>query len=148
MPRTFLGGMVPALLWAILILVLLLMPGRAIPGSGWLARFHVDKLVHAFLFGVFFLLLFKGLRRQNDPPALQRRTLYIALALSVVYGVSTELLQEATPFGRHAEWSDVVADTIGSLLGVAYVLFIGKWLNSLAKRERNRSNMAGNAREH
>lgn len=50
--------------------------------------------------------------------ATPRRSACLAVALSTVYGVGTELLQEGIP-GREFERGDVVAGFLGSVVGAA-----------------------------
>jgi VanZ family protein len=114
------------LLWAAFILVLVLMPAPAIPGGGWLGRYHVDKLVHAILFAVFFILLARAFRDLDPAGPARRHALLVALVISVAYGLLTELLQELTSWGRHGELGDMVANTIGSLIGVMVVWLAGR----------------------
>jgi len=112
-----------AMLWAVLILVLLLMPGSAVPAGKWLAKFHVDKLVHAFLFGVFFVLLVHGFRRQTRVPDLRIHAILSAMCIAVAYGVFTELLQELTDGSRRGDMMDMLANTVGCVVA----LFLMKW---------------------
>lgn len=107
-----------ALLWGLLILVVCLMPGSAVPGGKWLGRFHVDKLVHALLFGVFFVLLVFGFKRQERWPDIRRHAMLAAMCIAVSYGVFTELLQEITDLGRRGDMKDMLANTVGSLIAM------------------------------
>jgi VanZ family protein len=102
--------------WGLLILVVTLLPAQAVPGGGFLGRYHLDKVVHAVLFGVFIVLVAKALRGSG-----KRHPLTSALLVALGYGILTELLQEWAGQGRSGEVGDVVADGVGALLGAAWL---------------------------
>ncbi|MFZ1687967.1 MAG: VanZ family protein [Flavobacteriales bacterium] len=106
-----------ALLWALCILVLCLIPGQALPEWDWFSLLDLDKLVHAGMFGVLAVLLADALRKRDG---LSRYVLMGCL-LSIAYGVATELMQGLEAMGRRTDPSDVVANTVGALIGVLYV---------------------------
>ena len=100
-----------ALLWALLILVLCLMPGAALPAWHWADLFSVDKLVHAGLFAVQARLVLRAAGRQGRADALPW------LLAVVAYGGALELLQMLPALGRRGDWNDLAANTLGALLG-------------------------------
>lgn len=107
----------PPVLWALLILVLCLMPGRTLPQWDWADLFSLDKPVHAVLFGVLTVLLGRAFR-------LMKRTgplLLWAVLLSVAYGIGTELMQQLQALGRHGDVNDAIANTLGALTGAFYL---------------------------
>jgi VanZ family protein len=53
--------------------------------------------------------------------------------LSLLYGISDELHQGLTP-GRTPDVMDLVADTLGAALGVAFVLLIATFVVSRSSR--------------
>ena len=79
-----------------------------------------DKGVHITEYAVLgFLCAFALFSRQS-----RERALFVtAWAISVLYGVSDELHQYFVP-GRSSELDDVVADAVGSAIGVAVYWFI------------------------
>ena len=89
-----------ALLWAALIFVLCLMPGQAIPSWDWADLLNVDKLVHAALFAVLFLLLERGLRRFHAVEGKPAKVVLTAIVASVAYGGLMELMQQLPALGR------------------------------------------------
>ncbi|MEO8068880.1 MAG: VanZ family protein [Flavobacteriales bacterium] len=106
-----------ALLWALCILVLCLIPGSTLPEWDWFSLLDLDKLVHAGMFGTLTVLLADALRKRDG---LSRYVL-MAFLLSVTYGIATELMQGLEAMGRRTDPGDVVANTIGALIGVLYV---------------------------
>jgi VanZ family protein len=103
-----------ALLWALLILVLCLMPGAALPAWHWADLFSVDKLVHAGLFAVQALLVLRAAGGQGRADA------FPWLLAVVAYGGALELMQMLPALGRRGDWNDLAANTLGALLGWAW----------------------------
>jgi VanZ family protein len=110
-----------AIAWGLLILLLTLLPAQAVPGGGLLGRYHLDKLAHAVLFGVFLVLLVKALRSGVAGERDRHQSVMLALVLSLLYGGSTELLQELMGAGRRGDVMDMAADALGVILGAAYL---------------------------
>ncbi len=110
-----------AIAWAILILMVCLMPGSAVPRYGFLSDLPLDKLVHAILFGVFFVLLVKWARGQAAHLDLRQHAFLAGFAIAVIYGGIIELLQETMALGREGDLPDLLADVVGVILGMAYL---------------------------
>lgn len=109
-----------AVLWTLGILVLTLMPASEVPSWPLADLLHVDKFVHAFLFGVQSVLLGLALAdmrmwRSSAQP------LVIGLLLAILYGAVIELLQECMGEGRHGDAWDLLADSMGALIGYAFL---------------------------
>ena len=103
----------PALSWALLILILCLMPGRALPQWRWADLLSVDKLVHAALFFGQSLLLARLFLGHGSP----KRWLLWAVTVSAGYGVAVELLQGLEALGRRTDLNDAIANMVGACLG-------------------------------
>ena len=114
----FFRHLLPAILWAILILVLSGIPGnyfpRVIDFWGWLGP---DKIVHLILFGTFVYFLMRGLYLQYSFPVVRSYYVGISLAVGMIFGVLTEVLQKYVFIGRNGNIYDFIADVIGCLLG-------------------------------
>lgn len=99
---------------ALVVAVLSLMPGRHVPDVN-----VSDKIKH---FAAFAMLAFWF------GSILVRRDLAWAVLALLAFGGLIELAQEAMPWGRRAEWGDVVADGIGIAAGVALAFTpLGRW---------------------
>jgi len=105
-----------AVLWALVILVLTLMPGSDVPAWPWAEAIHFDKLVHAGLFGVQAILLGLALMSMVNV----RTAFLVALIVAIAYGGIIELLQGEMRMGRDADIFDLFADAVGA--GIAYAL--------------------------
>src|SRR5690606_20853954 len=99
-----------AISWTLLIFVLCFLPGREIPDV------HIplaDKWVHFVLFGIFSFLWLC-----SYPGKTLLFSLFI-LGLSIGTGWLVEVIQgQLTFLGRSRENMDILADSIGGLLGV------------------------------
>ncbi|SRR6266496_72131 len=113
----------PAFLWAVVILVLTLSPAPAIPEVKWIYIPHADKIVHAFLFGVQYILLMRGLVKQPVSAAHSKHVMW-SIVIVIFFGAATEILQAILPSKRDADVMDWLADCAGT--GVAFVVF-GFW---------------------
>src|SRR5258705_12282796 len=114
----------PAFLWAVVILALTLSPAPAIPEVKWIYIPHADKIVHAVLFGVQYMLLMHGLMKQ---PASVTYSKYVvwSIVIVILFGALTEILQAILPSGRDADVMDWLADCVGTLL--AFIVFRFRW---------------------
>lgn len=106
-----------AFAWALLILVLCLMPGSALPAWHWADLLSVDKAVHAGLFAVLAVLVLLGLRVHAGGAPLPAPAILWAVVACVVYGGLLELLQQLPVLGRRGDLSDLLANTAGCGLG-------------------------------
>ncbi len=111
----------PGVLWSILILILLLLPGDKLPSKGFLETIHFDKLIHLFLFAVFAELWRYGLKHQDLQYAqsdARYRTEFIVLLTGGIYSVALEFFQYMFILARHFDIADILANTSGLLIGL------------------------------
>ena len=95
-------------LWCFLVAVTLLIPGD-VASADWLADgARLDKIAHFVLFLVLGILAFRALTGRFE------HALFLAVALSVVYGALLEVAQGALGT-RSAELGDLAADALGSV---------------------------------
>ena len=107
---------VPVVLYASLIVFLssLSSPGVKVPSLFW--GFD-DKIIHAIEYAILAVLCYRAYLWTFD----ERLTAFapiLAIATAVLFGVTDEIHQAFVPF-RHADVWDLVADAVGSFLGVA-----------------------------
>src|SRR5690606_27055636 len=100
------------------ILVLTLMPSSGVPRWPWIAQLHLDKFVHAFLFGMQCVLLGLAFARSTSQ-RYAARPFFLAFLLALAYGAMIEVLQEGMGTGRRGDLGDLLADGAGALLGYA-----------------------------
>lgn len=103
---------VAAFVWAIVVLLLLVLPvdtdivpdGLSIPG--------LDKMVHLILFAILTFLVAKALEEKG----MQYKVWQLFVLISL-YGAVTELIQLYLE-GRHGDIYDFMADAVGVLLAL------------------------------
>ncbi|HZZ74554.1 MAG TPA: VanZ family protein [Puia sp.] len=122
----------PARLWTIFILILMAIPGNMLPREEKTFIPNLDKLVHATLFGSFVFLwsIYYATRKEKNNHSNSRYVLILIIAC--LYGVATELMQKYLIPNRDYDIYDIMADSIGAVLGFLFVLFTVKKFESAA----------------
>ena len=115
----------PALLWALIILLLTGLPGSYFPTVktfwDWLGP---DKLVHLFIFGVMVFLIMFGFREQYFQSKKRYQFGIVSVVITSLYGLLTEILQVYVFIGRSGNRFDFYADAVGAILGWAFFFLI------------------------
>ncbi|MBC8315800.1 MAG: VanZ family protein [Bacteroidales bacterium] len=107
-----------AVLWGLLIFVLTCVPGTVLPKlPSYIDLFQPDKLVHTFIFAVFFFLLVRGFRKKGTPASVSRNAIILTFLISLGVAGLTELLQEFVIPKRVASPWDFIANVAGCFLG-------------------------------
>ena|SRR5690554_1312974 len=105
-----------AWLWGILILILTLMPGSAIPVFSFSNLFQIDKLAHLVFFFVLSYLMIKSFAQKEQRSFFKINYILFSILISFLYGLTLEILQHFIP-GRGLDPLDVLANTTGAILG-------------------------------
>lgn len=88
---------------------------------------HFDLLLH---FGIFLSLALACLF------AFPRRTGFLLLPLLVFFGFAIEVIQEFFISGRNGSWDDLIANTLGVIVGATIgALFLHKKFQKLYSRQ-------------
>ena len=107
----------PAIFWAILILTLSLMPAKNLPEIHF-DLLAPDKLAHAFVYAVLCILLLYGFQNGHW------KTGILTFLLSNGFGCTMEIFQYAFFPDRYFEFHDIIANAIGTILGIlAFILY-------------------------
>ena len=106
----------PAALWFIISTVLLTLPGSALPKEDWLSKIWIDKWVHI---GLFSIMVFLCCWASHKKEKTKTKFLWWAIA-AIAYGVAMEFVQKYFIPNRSFDIGDIMADTVGSLLGLMY----------------------------
>ncbi len=124
MIRKYFSGFVPALGWLLITIVLFTLPGSDLPKVTWMNRLHVDKLVHVFLFAVLVWLFFRAIAGARGRMTVGRTRILVLtlLAAGIIYGLSIEFIQKDFIRNRSFDLWDVMADAVGSLIGLSISL--------------------------
>ena len=107
---------IPAILWSFVILFLSTKGGINLPASRW-DFITLDKVGHLVVYGIFCMLLL-GAFTHNQTLALEQKWVIIALGISIIYGIGMEVIQYTFFPGRFFEIPDIIANIIGSILGL------------------------------
>lgn len=111
---------IPGIIWIMVILVLIWLPGNEFPHSDFLLKIDFDKFVHASIFGLLTILFCWPFYKTSVDNA-KKISYFTAIALlSSAFGYATELIQEYWAIGRSYDLMDWIADTFGVV--VAYFL--------------------------
>jgi len=120
--RKLCSKMILPVLWTLLTIVLLCLPGSSIaPEEKWINIPHFDKYVHIILFGGIALLW--GGYYAFRLPGRYRGVIGAAL-LSVGLGIVLEFVQLYFIPDRSFDLFDIVADTGGAVLAALFLLFV------------------------
>ncbi|MEI6312947.1 MAG: VanZ family protein [Bacteroidota bacterium] len=96
-------------LWAFFILILCVIPGKDLPSSNiW----QIDKVAHFILYLVFAFLLLASATNTLY------KTQWIVLACCLIYGFAIECMQGLFLPDRFFDWYDVMANSVGAIVGV------------------------------
>jgi VanZ family protein len=100
--------------------ILFFLPGSALPKEKWLEGIYFDKWVHV---GLFAILVF--LWRSAFDWDYANYNLIILLS-AVLYGFAVEIIQLYWISNRSFDLFDLLADTIGSIVGLLVFLRVYK----------------------
>lgn len=116
---------VPAIVWGLIILLISVLPGNAMPPTlGDL--FNLDKLGHLVFYGIFVYLLIRGYRSSgSDPKKIFRFSLFFAIS-AALYGLLLEFVQYRFLPDRYFDLLDIIANIIGCFAGLLSLRFTKK----------------------
>jgi glycopeptide antibiotics resistance protein len=106
-----------ALIWAFLILLLCSMPVKGIATFKLINILDFDKLAHMLLFGIQFWFLAIGQSKKYVFSYKRMRVGRVAFIITLLYGAGIELMQGYLLSGRTMDIMDMLANTIGALIG-------------------------------
>lgn len=112
------------IVWAIVIFLLILMPGGEMPKME--EAFSFDKLAHTGVFCILNFLLIIGFTKQFTYKALSRNPVKWSVLFSIVYASGLELGQALVP-DRYANFYDLAFNLFGVLLGYVLYLLVYKY---------------------
>ena len=110
---------IPGILCGIIILILTGLPGSLFPRVK--PAIGLDKVAHILMYAGFAYACLWGYRKQfvSNGLAYKKRAILLTVIISIAFGGLTEIMQETiTLLRRSGDWRDLIADTIGTALGV------------------------------
>jgi len=109
--RRFLNFHSPPLLWAGLIFIVSSFPLETPPTAGPFS----DKIIHVLEYAIFGFLLARSFHHIRNQ-VIHKIFLFAALGIGILYGLTDEIHQHFVSY-RFFEWTDLIADTLGSGIG-------------------------------
>ncbi len=118
--KKYLGAIYFPIIWTLVILILLCLPGSMLPSEAGFKIPQFDKFVHICLFGGFVFLwnLHFSKKAGEDEQARLLRLFFFIFILANAYGIGMEYVQKDYIPNRDFDLADIIADMIGA--GLAY----------------------------
>ncbi len=129
--RHFLRFRSPAILWALVIFTASSIPASDLPRIAHLVN---DKIIHAVLYFILGLLIYRALEPRRTPPRFNWSRLVISVAAVVCYGISDEFHQHFVP-GRSVDILDATADTAGGIVAALAIVFADRRARARSERK-------------
>lgn len=107
------------ILWAGVIFLLILMPGKEMPDFGDL--FSFDKVAHLVVFCILCFFMIIGFSKQYTFKRINKSPVKYSLIIAGAYASILELGQAFVP-ERYANYYDLAFNLIGVLIG--YIIFV------------------------
>ena len=105
-----------AVCWTLLIFYLCLKPATVEKNFDFV---NADKLIHFTLYFVFVVLWYRFLIYRKSFLTEKKVVLVV---VSIVLGIIIEILQKYYTQSRHADFFDVLANSLGSLAGILFAV--------------------------
>ncbi len=83
-----------------------------------------DKLAHAIVYCILFISISTAFIKQLTPNHNRFKNIIIALVLCNIYGLCIEVVQGSEIISRNFDFYDLMANFIGSLLGLLVLIYI------------------------
>lgn len=113
----------PFIIWFIISTVLLTLPGSALPQENWLGKIWFDKWVHIGMFSIMAFLACWGYTKKTWVDFRKLKENFILIGCGcLLYGIAMEFVQKYFIPNRSFDAGDIIADGIGSTIGVLYSL--------------------------
>lgn len=106
----------PGIAWFFIVLVLICMPGRDLPGNSFLEKIQFDKFVHACMFGLMVILFVRPIAQSALAIASKRKYYIQITVITILWGLATEFIQKYLVAGRTFDLWDFVADAVGGII--------------------------------
>ena len=108
------------MIWALLIAVLSFLPGSSFPKT---EITRADLLVHFTFYAILSYLWYVGFFRSNPQKPITKSQYFTVIASSILFSGLIELIQGTEFVARSCELSDLIANSVGCLIGTVLFLF-------------------------
>ena len=106
------------ILWGLIIIFLSSIPGKDLPDFSFWKIFTFDKFAHTVVYAIFAFQVMKGCYRQFSSWYLRYYATRIAVITGIIFGLLVEIYQELCLTDRYGDGMDLLADAIGTVIGV------------------------------
>ena len=115
---------IPGIAWFFVVFIAVTIPGKNLPKvDNWLLTIDYDKIIHVGIFGLLAFLFMLPIAKMALPKK-QKWYHFVRVAIAtVVWGITTELIQKFFIPGRSFDLMDWASDSIGGILA----MFFCKW---------------------
>lgn len=111
----------PGIAWFFLVLILVCIPGYDLPKvDNWLIEINFDKFIHVGIFAVLAWLFMIPVVKSALPVKEKWNWLIKITIASVIWGITTELIQKFFIPGRSFNLTDWAADGLGAIAALLY----------------------------
>jgi VanZ family protein len=125
MPTLPIKKFIPGIAWFFVVLTLISIPGEDLPKvDNWLIKIDYDKFIHVGIFAVLAFLFMYPIVKSSLPIKEKWHYCIKITIATIIWGITTELLQKYFIPGRSFSLADWLADSIG---GVAALIFCKKY---------------------
>ena len=107
-------------IWLIISIILLTIPGTAFPKENWLEKIWFDKWVHIGMFALMVFLWCWATLRMNFTKEKLKKVFILLAILWLAYGIGMEFVQKYLVVNRSFDSGDIIADGVGCLAGLFY----------------------------
>ena len=117
MPQVPYRYYIPGLIWFTILTILLIIPGSTLPKNPFFELLQIDKWVHIFLFSGLILLWTLPAAYAGMEIDTRRSWNLSMLFMAISFGIVMEFVQENWIPNRSFEATDMLADSVGSIIG-------------------------------
>jgi len=115
------------ILWTLITITLLCIPGSELPGDGFFIKIeNFDKLIHVILFGGIVLFWGTWAHLRNPVDQTWFKTICTLTLGVIILGIAMEYVQLYFVPHRDFDKADISADTAGAIAAFGYLIIVRK----------------------
>ncbi|WP_018630305.1 VanZ family protein [Niabella aurantiaca] len=128
-----------ALVYWIITIVLLTLPGSAFPQEDIFSKIYFDKWIHIGMFSILVLLWnFWLMKKRGAGQRLYTPFVMISIT-ALAYGILMEYIQKWYISNRSFDTGDIIADGTGAIIGLLASIYLYKKIDPCRNRGRNQN---------
>lgn len=111
-----------AISWLIISIILLTLPGSAIPKEDWLGKIWIDKWVHIGMFALMVFLWCRVILKKYLLNEKLKIFFFLIAEVCLAYGIGMEFIQKYFIPNRSFDVGDIIADAVGCSIGLLFCI--------------------------